>query len=88
MASYYATAFVTSPVTQQVAAGAGSFLNICIDGRLCPSSAAWVATTTFQQELGADYVGFAIQKLDRGWDYTNPVVVDNVTPAENILFLL
>lgn len=88
MASYYATAFVTSPVSRHLVAGAGSFKNICIDGRKSPQGAVDIAREVFKKEMGNDYRGFALQKTMRAWDYTSPVVVDNEIPADSVLFLL
>lgn len=90
MSSYSAT-MITKCTSGNPMAGAGSFANIRVDGRLSTESAIEVARETFQKEAsfkGIEYLGFAIEKTYRFVDYKTPLVIDNNIKAQDILFLL
>ena len=89
MSSYSAT-LITKSATGKPMAGAGTFYNIRIDGRLTLESAKEVARDTFQKEATfrkSEYAGFAIEKTQRIADYKTPLIVDNENKANDILFL-
>lgn len=90
MSSYSAT-MITKSTSGKPMAGAGTFSNIRVDGRLSTESAIEVARDTFQKEAAfkkSEYMGFAIEKTQRIADYKTPLIVDNNTQAQDVLFLL
>lgn len=86
--SYSATMIGRSAMNRdQMMTTSGSFNNISIDGRLSIDNAIQVARETFKKEKG-EYLGFVIEKTSRFVEYKSPLIIDNNTKAEDILFLL
>lgn len=86
--SYYAT-MLTKDLNNNVITGCGSFENICIDGRLSFDNAVQVAKENFQREAGQDqYIGFAIEKTSKAWQYKNPAMIDTKVKANDVGFLI
>lgn len=71
MASWYAT-MLEKDSNELYRESVGSFKNICIDGRLREINAMDIAEETLSKEPG--YAGFKLEKLNRAWDYKNPIV--------------
>lgn len=71
MASWYATMLEKDP-NGVYRESTGSFKNICIDGRLCKISAIDTTEEILSKESG--YAGFKLEKLNRAWDYRNPII--------------
>ena len=72
MASWYAT-MLEKDSNGVYRESTGSFKNICIDGRLCKISAIDTAKEILSKEAG--YAGLMLEKLNRAWDYKNPIVI-------------
>lgn len=71
MASWYAT-MLEKDSNGLYRESTGSFKNICIDGRLCKINAIDTAEEILSKEPG--YAGFKLEKLNKAWDYRNPIV--------------
>lgn len=72
MASWYAT-MLEKGSNGLHTESTGSFKNICIDGRLCKINAMYTAEEILSKESG--YAGFKLEKLNRAWDYKNPIII-------------
>jgi glucan biosynthesis protein len=71
MASWYAT-MLEKDTQGAYTESVGSFKNICIDGRLHKINAIGIAEETLSKERG--YAGFKLEKLNRAWEYRNPII--------------
>lgn len=71
MASWYAT-MLERDSNGIYRESTGSFKNICIDGRLSKINAMDTAEDILSKESG--YAGFKLEKLNRAWDYKNPII--------------
>ena len=72
MASWYAT-MLEKDSNGIYRESTGSFKNICIDGRLRKINAMYTAEEILSKESG--YAGFKLEKLNRAWDYKNPIII-------------
>lgn len=71
MASWYAT-MLEKDSNGIYRESAGSFKNICIDGRLSKINAMDTAEEILSKEAG--YAGFKLEKLSKAWNYKNPII--------------
>jgi len=89
---YIVNIFNNSPVSGNIVSGAGSFNNIAIDGRLSWDNAIEIARENAIKECtfkNKEYLGFAIKKINGGWDFKGCTLVDcPVDNAKDIKFLI
>lgn len=90
MSSYSATMLVKD-MSGNLTTATGSFGNICIDGRHTENKAIEVARKEFQSEAefkNQEYLGFAIEKIEKFVNYKEPRIVDNNVKVSDVSFLL